>query len=137
MLIVSVEVGDMAFENPRRMWMKAAVSQGVKAYGYQFAQPQPLGDPSLGGEYLSKISILISDLKMTLGTLVYHSSEIQLVHGNHLDPSPSAKKLATVMMDYWISFTVSLDPNDGRGIKNRPIWPRYTTSSRVRLQFMQ
>jgi len=30
------------------------------------------------------------------------------------------------MQDYWISFAVTLDPNDGKGNK-RPQWLKYTT----------
>jgi hypothetical protein len=30
---------------------------------------------------------------------------------------PSAAKLATAMIDYWVSFANSLDPNDNHGSK--------------------
>jgi carboxylesterase type B len=46
---------------------------------------------------------------------VTHGAEIAYVHGS-VDPSDSAgQTFSNVVMDYWISFTVSLDPNDGRG----------------------
>lgn len=34
------------------------------------------------------------------------------------------------MMDYWISFVVSQDPNDGKG-NQRPNWPQFTSSNKV------
>ena len=49
---------------------------------------------------------------------VTHGAEIAYVHGG-VDPSDSAgQKFSNVVMDYWISFTVSLDPNDGKGIES-------------------
>lgn len=35
--------------------------------------------------------------------------------GGVADPSPAAQRLSTMMIDYWVSFATSLDPNDGRG----------------------
>jgi hypothetical protein len=56
-------------------------------------------------------------------------------------------QLSTWMMDYWISFTVTLDPNDGKGLKRTydsllleevelivtlgPQWKQYTTKQQV------
>ncbi|TFK25315.1 triacylglycerol lipase 3 [Coprinopsis marcescibilis] len=105
-------LGDMMFQAPRRQWMDAASKHGVKSYGYLFTQPQPLGDPSMG---------------------VGHGSEFLFVYGTPLDPSPSARRLSTSMLNYWISFAVTLDPNDKKGAQ-RPIWPRYTGSNKVLLQ---
>jgi hypothetical protein len=34
------------------------------------------------------------------------------------------------MMDYWISFVVTQDPNDGKGTQ-RPNWPQFTPSNKV------
>ena len=49
---------------------------------------------------------------------VTHGAEIAYVHGG-VDPSYSAgQKFSNVVMDYWISFTVSLDPNDGKGVES-------------------
>ncbi|TFK25305.1 triacylglycerol lipase 3 [Coprinopsis marcescibilis] len=105
-------MGDLVFQAPRRQWMDAASKLNVKSYGYLFTQPQPLGDPSLGVE---------------------HGVEFPYVYGTPLDPSPSARKLSTAMLDYWISFTVNLDPNDNKGTQ-RPVWPRYKESNKVLLQ---
>ncbi|EAU89349.2 lipase I [Coprinopsis cinerea okayama7 len=95
--------GDMGFDAPRRQWSQAAASHGHRAYGYLFTQPQP-GDPAVG---------------------VTHGTEIPWMYGGPPDPSPSAQQFSKIMMDYWISFAVSLDPNDGKG-SERPIWPEYT-----------
>ncbi|TFK25306.1 lipase I [Coprinopsis marcescibilis] len=104
--------GDQTFDAPRRQWIQTASAHGVKAYGYLFTQPQPLGDPAGG---------------------VPHAAEIGYIYGNALDFSPEGRTLTTYMMDYWISFTVNLDPNDKNG-SERPIWPLYTESNQVLLQ---
>ncbi|EAU89350.1 triacylglycerol lipase 3 [Coprinopsis cinerea okayama7 len=103
--------GDLVFDAPRRQWSEAAAEHGLKAYGYLFTQPQP-GDPAAG---------------------VPHAAEISWVYGTPPDPSPSAQKFSEVMMDYWISFTVNLDPNDDNG-SERPIWPQYTDQDPILLQ---
>lgn len=38
-----------------------------------------------------------------------------------------------MMVDYWVSFATSLDPNDGLGM-SRPFWPQYTPEDEVLLQ---
>ncbi|KAK1220992.1 hypothetical protein PQX77_016205 [Marasmius sp. AFHP31] len=63
---------------------------------------------------------------------VPHTGEINYVFG-HLEIEnstmpQSAKDLNVKMMDYWISFAVELNPNDGRG-DERPDWPEYFSSS--------
>ncbi|KAJ7754206.1 Alpha/Beta hydrolase protein [Mycena maculata] len=47
--------------------------------------------------------------------------------------SAAAKLLASQMVDYWISFATSLDPNDGLGL-TRPNWPEYTVDGKNLLQ---
>ena len=34
--------------------------------------------------------------------------------------SPSVAQLSQTMIDYWVSFATSLDPNDGRGSEREP-----------------
>ncbi|KAJ2916219.1 hypothetical protein MD484_g4211, partial [Candolleomyces efflorescens] len=89
-------MGDMTFDAPRRMWSQAAAKFGVKSYGYHFTDPQPV--PALG---------------------VAHAAEIPYVYGQ-VPPAagPASQNLSLAMVDYWISFTVSLDPNDGKGVKH-------------------
>ena len=53
-----------------------------------------------------------------MGHTVMHITEVlylypDLVAGVEL--SPTAQDLSTKMLDYWISFATSLDPNDGKG----------------------
>ena len=46
---------------------------------------------------------------------VTHGSEIPYVYGNVTQATKSDTLLSNNIMDYWISFVTSLDPNDGRG----------------------
>ncbi|PPQ65131.1 hypothetical protein CVT24_003221 [Panaeolus cyanescens] len=104
--------GDLSFQSQRRSWIQTASRAGVKTFGYLFTQPQPDSDPSIG---------------------VFHGSEVVFVYGAPSDPSPSALHLSSIMIDYWVSFATSLDPNDGKG-NARPNWPQYTPSNEVLLQ---
>src|ERR1700742_4692503 len=53
--------------------------------------------------------------------LVAHGSEIPYVYGapQLLGASP-ASTLSTQMLDYWLSFAVAGNPNDGRGSSSKP-----------------
>ncbi|KAJ2932843.1 hypothetical protein H1R20_g4252, partial [Candolleomyces eurysporus] len=118
-------IGDIVFDAPRRMLSEVAAKAGVKSYGYLFTHPQP--NPSSG---------------------VTHGSEIRFVFGQVPPTSPdglppylppygsadeAARNLSKIMMDYWISFAVTLNPNDGKGIQ-RPHWPQYTPEKKVLMQ---
>ncbi|KAF6745462.1 triacylglycerol lipase 3 [Ephemerocybe angulata] len=107
---VASVVGDVNFDAPRRQWARAAAKAGVKSYGYHFTQPQPV--PALG---------------------VYHSAEIVYVYAQPPPTDSTGQTISSIIADYWISFTVSLNPNDGKGVK-RPNWPQYTTTNQVLLQ---
>ncbi|KAJ2925706.1 hypothetical protein H1R20_g11389, partial [Candolleomyces eurysporus] len=104
-------IGDLVFDAPRRMLSEVAAKAGVKLYGYLFTHPQP--NPSSG---------------------VRHGSEIRFVFGQVPPTSPdglppylppyenadeASRNLSKIMMDYWISFAVTLNPNDGKGIQRR------------------
>ncbi|RXW22770.1 hypothetical protein EST38_g3072 [Candolleomyces aberdarensis] len=128
--------GDMNFEAPRRMLSQAAAKRGVKSYAYHFTDPQAI--PAIG---------------------VPHAAEVPYVYGQ-VPPTAGAasQNLSITVMDYWISFTVSLDPNDEKGIKREclathpplgystyepffldsvcigPIWPQYKSANQVLLQ---
>jgi len=99
--------GDLVFQSQRRFWSQEYSNAGIKTYGYLFTEPQPSVQPLLG---------------------VYHSSE---VFGNITGLSPSSTNLSTIMMDYWVSFATSLDPNDGRGTP-RHRWEPYTSQNQAR-----
>ncbi|KAF7348367.1 Carboxylic ester hydrolase [Mycena sanguinolenta] len=105
--------GDLLFQSSRRMWLQAAASRGSNVYSYLLTQPQFGGDPSLG---------------------VSHMSTRHYFYGDVLnDGVASDTVLSIAMMDYWLSFADSLDPNDGKGA-TRPTWNQWTTASQVILQ---
>lgn len=59
----------------------------------------------------------ITDTKQLMYYEVSHGLEVLYVYGavDLLPASPSTIKLSGQMIDYWISFATSLDPNDGHG----------------------
>ncbi|KAL0949208.1 hypothetical protein HGRIS_009286 [Hohenbuehelia grisea] len=75
-------------------------------YAYRFSVPEAALDPSLG---------------------VAHSAELDYVYGNPKTSSARAIAVSKQMVDYWISFATSLNPNDGRGLE-RPQWPKYQSN---------
>ncbi|KAK0499028.1 extracellular triacylglycerol lipase precursor [Armillaria luteobubalina] len=123
--------GDMIFDAQRRIWSQTAVQAGVKAYGYQFAQNSSLYLPELGGGFsIPKfIRLILRHL------LVPHTSEIPFLYGtlNSSAEPESSISLGEMIVDYWVSFATSLDPNDGSGM-SRPFWPQYTPDHEVLLQ---
>lgn len=83
---------------------------GVKIYGYIFTEPQPTL-PAYRG--------------------VQHASEVPFVYGGISSTSPpSTLAVSATMMDYWISFAASLDPNDDKGSR-RPKWEQYTLRNKM------
>ena len=111
-------VGDTWFQAQRRAWSQAASKAGVTNFGYLFTQPQPTSPAqSLGGK---------SSSRLWYPYPCSHASVLQVYHGSELlsiypdlsnDTSAAATLLSDVMLDYWISFATSLDPNDGYGNK--------------------
>ncbi|THH14881.1 hypothetical protein EW146_g5513 [Bondarzewia mesenterica] len=101
-------VGDLWFQGQRRIWTKTAATIGTRTYGYLFTDPQPNVQPYLG---------------------VAHSSEGQYVYGQ-IPANETAATLSSAIMDYWISFANSLDPNDGKGTQ-RPNWESYGDNQRI------
>ncbi|KAF5353626.1 hypothetical protein D9757_012454 [Collybiopsis confluens] len=104
--------GDVSFQSQRRLWIQTASKAGVKTFGYLFTQPQPENPPFLG---------------------VSHGSEIAYVYGAPTDNSTSAAVISATMINYWVSFATSLDPNDGKGVP-RPTWEQYTPDNQVLIQ---
>ncbi|KAH6896272.1 triacylglycerol lipase 3 [Coprinopsis sp. MPI-PUGE-AT-0042] len=114
-LMMWIVEGDITFAFPLRHWMQTAAKYGVKQYGYLFSHAKAgtfENDPAYG---------------------IHHGAEIPYIFGNTADASPSGQELKAHMMDYWISFIVNLDPNDGKGSK-RPKWSQYTKSNQVLIQ---
>ena len=78
---------------------------------------------------------------------VPHSSEVPYVYGAVVNGSVASKSLSSNMIDYWVSFATSLDPNDGHGSKRNllclaleipgadrhsgPSWPQYSWEDQV------
>ncbi|KAI0269120.1 extracellular triacylglycerol lipase precursor [Gloeopeniophorella convolvens] len=97
-------IGDMHFQAQRRFWSQTTSAFGTSSYAYLFTDPQPDSPPVLG---------------------VFHSSELPYLFGDLVkSESPSVALLSRTMLDYWISFAVSLTPNDGKGTF-RPHWEMY------------
>ncbi|KDR71026.1 hypothetical protein GALMADRAFT_254175 [Galerina marginata CBS 339.88] len=111
--------GDFIFESARRTFAENLAAAGVKVFAYRFSDPDathpvlPTG-PAVPG---------------SLG--ITHSSEISYVFGSPLNPTPTAVKLSKHMMDYWISFATSLDPNDNHLNETRPHWQQYTPREKM------
>ncbi|TEB32785.1 extracellular triacylglycerol lipase precursor [Coprinellus micaceus] len=99
----SALVGDIWFTAPRRQWSQAAARRGVKSYGYLFTQPLGSVQPELG---------------------VVHGGEQPYVLGQVPSSDAAGQSLSAAIMDYWISFIVSLNPNDARGVQREWSCPR-------------
>ena len=106
-------VGDLEFQALRRAWINAAAVSGVKTFRYLFTDPQaaPIAP---GGEYY----YLFLKMDIDFESEVSHTSELAYVYGQIVSggkPGPGFSTLSPQMMDYWVSFATSLDPNDGKG----------------------
>jgi len=87
-------VGDMHFQAIRRFWTQTRTTS-APTYAYLFTDPQPNFDPALG---------------------VFHTVELLYLFGSlSTSGPPKVANLARAIMDYWISFAVTLNPNDGNG----------------------
>ncbi|KAK1219397.1 hypothetical protein PQX77_017922 [Marasmius sp. AFHP31] len=119
--------GDAAFDSQRRLWQQTAANSGVKTYGYLFTQPQPDSGP-LGGKALS---VSISNPTYMFALPVTHAVDLPYVFRNVTRATDVS--LSRLMIDYWVSFATSLDPNDGKGF-SRPTWESYTPDNQVLLE---
>ena len=85
-------VGDMHFQAIRRFWTRTTSAPN---YVYMFTDPQPDSNPALG---------------------VFHTAELPYLFGNvSTSGTPKVAIFAQTMIDYWLSFAVSLTPNDDKG----------------------
>jgi len=104
--------GDLHFHAIRRFWTRTRMNRTSSAptYAYLFTDPQPNGDPARG---------------------VTHTSELPYLFGNlSTSGPPTVANFTRAMMDYWISFTATLNPNDGNGT-SRPYWETYEKSQEL------
>ncbi|KAH9049183.1 esterase 1 [Lactarius hengduanensis] len=106
----SAIIGDIYFQALRRFWSQTTSALGTPSYAYIFTDPQPSADPALGVSHASELPYLFLDV-------------------NKNGP-PKSARLSRTMLDYWISFAVSLTPNDGKGTQ-RPHWEIYNEAKRV------
>ncbi|KAE9397239.1 alpha/beta-hydrolase [Gymnopus androsaceus JB14] len=107
--IAAAIIGDLSFQSQRRFWTQTTSNAGVKTFEYLFAQPLPENPPFLG---------------------VAHDSEIPYVYGNVPNTTASEGALSMAVIDYWVLFATSLDPNDGKGV-SRPTWEQYTLQNQA------
>ncbi|KDR78238.1 hypothetical protein GALMADRAFT_224614 [Galerina marginata CBS 339.88] len=111
--------GDFIFQSSRRTFTENMAAAGVKVFAYHFSDPDAI---------LPTVPAAPGSLGIT------HSSEIFYVFGSPLDPTPTAVKLSNHMMDYWISFATSLNPNDDHLNEARPHWQQYTLKEKMVLE---
>ncbi|KAL0577565.1 hypothetical protein V5O48_004428 [Marasmius crinis-equi] len=100
--------GDLNFQSQRRLFQRAAAGAGVETYGYEFTQPQA------NSSYLG----------------VEHSAILHYIYGFVPNATESDTRISQAIIDYWVSFTFSLNPNDGKGAQ-RPQWTKYSASSEL------
>ncbi|KAJ7064941.1 esterase 1 [Mycena amicta] len=95
-----------------------------------------LGDMPLYGYQFADADAQFLDIGQAPGSLgVAHATDLPYIFGSGATQlgnlsTPSAQALSTQMMDYWISFVVTLNPNDGVG-SERPRWNMYTAASKT------
>ncbi|KAF8646650.1 hypothetical protein AX16_007148 [Volvariella volvacea WC 439] len=104
--------GDLSFTSQRRFWSQEAGKAGVSSWAYLFTEPQPQLPPFLG---------------------VTHATEVLSVYGAPDSPLETAQPLSNLIIDYWVSFATSLDPNDGKGLP-RPKWEGFKPHNQVVLE---
>ena len=85
-------VGDIHFQAPRRFWTQTI---SAPSWAYLFTDPQPSVNPALGVSHNAELPYLFANIS-TAGP-------------------PKVARLSRAMLDYWISFAVSLNPNDDKG----------------------
>ncbi|EJD54324.1 alpha/beta-hydrolase [Auricularia subglabra TFB-10046 SS5] len=89
-------IGDTSFEANRRWWSQRVSVQNVSTYNFLFTQPQK--NQTIQPQYKG----------------VYHGAQNRYIFGSVT--SSSDVLLSTTVMDYYLSFVNSLDPNDGLGV---------------------
>jgi len=109
-------VGDLFFHSLRRFWSQAFGAAGISTYGYLFTEPPFKKAAELGVLHSAELPFVFGNLTTAIGIL-----------------GPSSKNLSTIIIDYWVSFATSLDPNDGHGTA-RPLWQPYSTQRQALMQ---
>ncbi|KAF9559014.1 esterase 1 [Agrocybe pediades] len=115
--------GDWVLQAPRRTLVRATSAAGVKVFSYLFTDRDGTIIPEL---------ITFTPAPGSLG--VPHTAEIYYVFNILANRTANAVALSSIMQDYWISFAISLDPNDKHGNASRPYWEQYTPKNPVLLE---
>ncbi|KAJ7727778.1 extracellular triacylglycerol lipase precursor [Mycena metata] len=118
-------MGDLMITSQRREWNQAASKFGVKTFGYLFtdAGAPPIAPPTVG------------PISPAAALGVPHTAELVYIYNltAAFQRPASAMGLSIQMVDYWISFATSLDPNDGLG-SVRPAWSQHTDGNKMVLE---
>lgn len=101
------QITDTWFIRPSREFARAMERKKSPVWMYHFTRP---------------VSLLLGSA---------HAGEIRYVFGNVQRPSPDDATLSSAMMDYWVQFATSGDPNGN----DRQPWPAYTTDADTHLVF--
>ncbi|KAF7341174.1 Carboxylic ester hydrolase [Mycena venus] len=109
--------GDILLQSQRRTWFDVASKAKVKMFGYLLTDSPPSVFPAYEGG------------------VIPHALDLYYLFGwlPSVNGTAAAEGLSVQMMDYWISFATSLDPNDGRGA-TRPLWPEFTQTQKNLLE---
>ncbi|KAF9269888.1 alpha/beta-hydrolase [Marasmius fiardii PR-910] len=125
--------GDFIFHSYRRaMLNRFSKIPNATAYSYLFT------DSNEGVVTVPREFIIGSPAPGSLG--VTHAAELFYVFGTLEDElgrgnvSKEALQLSRTIMDYWLSFTSSGNPNDGKGLVQRPRWVPYKPLDPMMLQ---
>ncbi|KAF5346244.1 hypothetical protein D9758_014377 [Tetrapyrgos nigripes] len=112
---------DFMFHAERRFLInRQLLLAGIPTFSFLFADPDavPVQDFVIGTPAPGSLGVSCSsEIYYVFGTLSEHP-EVREV-------TSTAAKLSDMMMDYWISFANTLDPNDAAG-SDRPSWHEYT-----------
>lgn len=115
--------GDMGFHAKRRELVRLYASINLPAFAYLFTEPQPELPPFAGGQRIYVRSFLVavySDFRVFFSWLVTHGTEMVYVFGAFENlTTPAQVTLSKNIIDYWVSFVTSLDPNDAHGNTSR------------------
>lgn len=99
-------IGDIIFQASRRDHLETATKFGVNTWSYLFTETVP--GPAEWGLWG-----------------VYHTGEFYFVFQTVADDVPPALlTLEQAVLDYWLNFAYTLDPNPKSGAKF-PYWPKY------------
>ncbi|PPQ91811.1 hypothetical protein CVT25_000260 [Psilocybe cyanescens] len=115
-------LGDWIFQAPRRAMSTSLRAQGIPVYGYHFTEPTAISPIAPDPSTVAPGSIAVT-----------HGAEIPFVITGLTNGTASTEALRAMMQDYWISFAVTLNPNDGKGNK-RPKWEEYSVTKPTVLQ---